>query len=122
VNAQQVKPREQADGARDTAKEDSRQAVADTGGVEIPDVREPEEHGESEETGAEFEAGVDPQGMFAGGDQAGQGSAAEAHASHERSEQDGKRGGGRPDHQLQQLQPDDLIDQGGTPAPDEKSE
>ena len=36
--------------------------------------------------------------------------AAEAHAAHERAEQDAERDRRRPDHELQQLEPDDFVD------------
>ena len=48
--------------------------------------------------------------------------AAEAHAAHEGAEQNAERDRGRPDGQLQQLKPDDFINQRRTAAADEEQQ
>ncbi len=60
---------------------------------------------------AQLEQGVDPQRVPPARDQARQQQAAQAHAAHERPQQHAEGNGGRADHQLQELEPDDLVDQ-----------
>ena len=55
-------------------------------------------------------------------DEARQQQAARAHAAHERAQQHAEGNGGRADHQLQELEPDDLVDQRRTAAADEEDE
>ena len=42
--------------------------------------------------------------------------------AHERAQQHAQRHGRRADHQLQQLEPDDLVDQGGAAAADKQQQ
>ena len=65
---------------------------------------------------------VDAQRVFFGEGQARQQKAAGAKAAHERGEQDAERDGARADHQLQQLVPDDLVNQRSTTAACEEQE
>ena len=67
-------------------------------------------------------ARVDAQRMLARGDHPRQQQAAQAHAAHEGAEQDAERDRRRADDQLQQLEPDDLVDQRGAAAADEQTE
>ncbi len=71
---------------------------------------------------AELEAGVDLQRVMSRGDAPRQQDAAEAHAAHERPEQDAQRHGRRADRQLQELEPDDFINQRRTAAADEQQQ
>ncbi|MCK7521321.1 MAG: hypothetical protein MZV64_28395 [Ignavibacteriales bacterium] len=48
--------------------------------------------------------------------------AAEAQPAHERAEQDGQGDRRRADHQLEQLEPDHLVDQRGAAAADEQQQ
>ena len=48
--------------------------------------------------------------------------AAEAHTAHERAEQHSHGHGGGPDHQLDELEPDDLVDEGCAAAADEQEQ
>ena len=48
--------------------------------------------------------------------------AAETHAAHERAEQDAERDGRRSDDQLQQLEPDDLVNQRRAAAANKKDD
>jgi hypothetical protein len=60
--------------------------------------------------------------MMARVDLARQDQAAQAHAAHEGREQDGERDRRRPDDELQQLQPHDLIDERGAAAAREQQD
>ena len=48
--------------------------------------------------------------------------AAEAHTAHERAEQHSHGHGGGPDDELEQLKPDDFVDERGTTAADKQQE
>ena len=86
------------------------------------DIRHAEQHREPDGADAQLEHGVDPQGVPPARDEARQQQAAGAHAAHERPQQHAERNGGRADHQLQELEPDDLVDQRRTAAADEQHE
>jgi len=58
--------------------------------------------------------------MPARGDDARQGDTAQAHPAHEGSQQHGEGNRGGTDHQLQQLEPDDFVDQRSATAADEQ--
>src|ERR1700733_1180072 len=60
--------------------------------------------------------------MTLSGDETGQYQAAEAHSSHERSEQHCERDGCRTDYQFQKLEPDNLIDKRRNSASERKQE
>ena len=90
--------------------------------VHLFDIRHAEQHHEPDGADAQLEQGVDPQGVPPARDEARQQQAAHAHAAHERPQQHAEGNGGRADHQLQELEPDDLVDQGRTAAADEQHE
>src|SRR5262245_26004477 len=58
--------------------------------------------------------------MPARGDDPRQPEAAETHAAHEGAEQNAERDRRRSDYELQQLKPDDLVDERGAAAADEQ--
>jgi hypothetical protein len=60
--------------------------------------------------------------MLARGNQPRQQQAPEAHAGHEGPEQNAQRDGRGANHELQQLEPDDLVDQRRAAAADEQQE
>ena len=80
-----------------------------------------ERHAKEEKKAAgrnpEFEIRVDAQGMLARRNDARQKEAAEAHPAHERAQKNAHRYGRRTNNQLQELEPDNFIDQRGTAAP-----
>jgi hypothetical protein len=55
-------------------------------------------------------------------DESRQQQAAEAHASHERTEQHTERDGRGSDHELKELEPDDLVYERGAAAADEEQQ
>ena len=65
---------------------------------------------------------VDPQRMLPAQLQPRQQEAAQAQPAHERGQQHAQRNRGRPDHQLQQLVPDDFVDQRGAAAAGEQQQ
>src|SRR5262249_1963039 len=88
-----------------------RQTIAEQGGVQPIDMRQEEENCQADDADGQFETGVNPERMTARGDEARPGQAPQAHAGHERSQQYSKRNGSGADHELQHLQPDNLVDQ-----------
>ena len=60
--------------------------------------------------------------MRVGGHEARQQQAAEAHPAHERAEQHAHRHRRRSDHELEQLEPDDFVDECGAAAADKQQQ
>ncbi|MBI5689495.1 MAG: hypothetical protein HZC55_05310 [Verrucomicrobia bacterium] len=89
-------------------------------GVNPAEGRHGQEHADSGDGHAQFEDGVGLQRADVGRQPARQGQAAEAHPAHEGPEQNRERDGRGTDHQLQHLQPDNLVDQRGAAAADEQ--
>ena len=79
-----------------------------------------EQDGNADDGDGQLDQAVHTQRVFPDADEARQQEAAEAHAPHERAEQHTERNRGRSNDQLEQLQPDHLVDQGSTAAGDEK--
>ena len=120
--AHQQRRRQQADGGGKPAQQDADHARAGNRRVDPRQRRHPEQHEDADETDAELEVGVDLERMMRGADPPRQQDAAEAHAAHERAEQNAEGDRGGPDGQLQQLKPDDFINQCGTAAADEEQQ
>ena len=81
-----------------------------------------EEHHKADGADAQFQQGINSQGVWPIRNEARQEQAAQAHPAHECSEQHSERNGGRADHELQELKPDDLVDQCRAAAADEQQE
>ena len=79
-----------------------------------------EKHRDPDDPDSQFEEGVHAQRMRPRGNQARQDDTPQKHAPHVGSQEDAERYRGRPDHQLQHLEPDNFIYQGGTAAADEQ--
>src|SRR6476619_6748991 len=60
--------------------------------------------------------------MLAGGNHPREEQAAETHAAHERPEQYTQRDGGRSNHELKKLEPDDLVNQRGAAAAEKQQQ
>ena len=120
--AHQQRRRQEADAGSDRAQDDAGHARSRPRRVDAADQRHAEQHQHGDDADAGFEQRVDPQRMLAQRDHPRQQQAAEAHAAHERAEQDAERDRRRPDDQLQQLEPDDFVDQRGAAAADEEQE
>ena len=120
--AHQQRGRQQAHPGHGPAQQDARRAVAGVTHVDLFDIRHAEQHREPDGADAQLEQGVDPQGVPPARDEPRQQQAARAHAAHERPQQHAEGDGGRADHQLQELEPDDLVDQRRTAAADEQHE
>jgi hypothetical protein len=60
--------------------------------------------------------------MAALGNEAGQSQTAQAHAAHKSAEQQTERNGGGADDKLEQLEPDDLVNQGGATAAEKQEQ
>jgi hypothetical protein len=122
VVAHQHRRRQQADPGDDRAKDDAGDAAARAGDVDAAHQRDAEQNQHAEQRDAEFEVGIDAQRMLARGNHARQQQAAETHAAHEGAEQDAERDRRRADDQLQQLKPDDFVNEGGAAAADEEDD
>ncbi len=120
--AHEQRRRQQARGRGCAANEDPEDAGAGPGRVDAPHDRHPEQHREADDGDADLQHGVDTERMPLGRDDPRQQQAAQAHAAHEGAEQHAHRNGRRPDHQLQQLEPDDLVDEGGASAADKQQQ
>src|SRR5205807_801269 len=70
---------------------------------------------------AELDRRVDLERMERSRNEAGEGEAAETHSAHEGAQQHRERNRGRADDQLEQLKPDDLVDERGETAADEEA-
>ena len=90
--------------------------------VDVRKDRHAEEDEQPEGADAELDQRVDAQRMLARGDVARQQEAAETHAAHEGAEQDAKRDRRRANDELQQLKPDDLVNEGGAAAGDKEQQ
>ena len=71
---------------------------------------------------AELEQRVHTQRMMPARHSARQPEAAEAHPAHERAEQHADRDGRRTDHELEQLEPDGLVNEGRRSAADKQEQ
>ena len=90
--------------------------------VDVRDDRHAEENQQAETRDAELQVGVDAQRMLARRDVSRQQQAAEAHAAHERPQQHAQRDSRRADDELEELEPDDFVDQGGAAAADKQQQ
>ena len=81
-----------------------------------------EQHQQAKHRDSAFQLGIDTQRVFLSRDESREEEGSQAHATHEGAEQHTHRDGRRADDQSQKLEPDDFIDQGSTPAPDEEQE
>ncbi len=106
----QDRRREHAERREDSAPQHSGHAVLGSGDVQAIQRRQAELHQDRARGDSQFEGGVNFQRMLRQAD-AREPQAADAQASHEGREQDAERNRGRPDGELQQLVPDDFVDQ-----------
>ena len=114
--------RQQADRRDDAAHVQPGHTRARPGDIDAADERHPEKEQQTDDADAKLERGVDPQRMLLRGNQARQQQAAQAHPAHEGAEQNAHGDRRRSDDELQQLEPDDLVDQRGTAAADEQQQ
>src|SRR5437870_2626125 len=71
---------------------------------------------------AKLEHPVHPQRMLTRRNKSRQQKTAQTHSTHEGPEQNAERNGGRPDDELQQLEPHNLVDEGCASASDEEEQ
>ena len=114
--------RQQQRAADQAAQENPRRAGAAERGVQAAGIGQHQQDRDAEHADADLDQRIDLERMMARGDQIGQRQAAQAHAAHEGAEQHAERDRGRADHQLQQLEPDDLVDQRRAAAAEEEHE
>ena len=114
--AHQERGRQQAEAAHQGAQQNRRQAVPHRGRIYGIHQRHQEQHQNSTGADTEFQLAVDAQRMLPPEFQARQQQTPQAEPAHESGQQHAERDRARPDHQLQQLVPDDFIDQGGAAA------
>ena len=88
----------------------------------MSDKRHHEQQQQPEHADAELERGVHAERVVLRRYDARQQQAAETHAAHERAEQDADRDRRRSDEELQQLKPDDLVDQRSRTAANEQKQ
>ena len=120
--AHQERRRQQAEPAHQGAQQDRRHPVPHRGGVDRIHQRHQEQHQNAAGADAEFELSVDAQRMLSAEFQPRQQQAAQAEPAHEGRQQHAERNRAGPDHQLQQLVPDDFIDQRGAAAAGEQQQ
>ena len=118
--AHQHRRRQQAHARRNRAHHDADHAGSGPCRVDAADERHPNQDHDRQPTDAELEPRVHAQRMLARRYHPRQQEAAQAHTGHERTEQDSERDGRRADHELQQLEPDDFVDQRRAAAADEQ--
>ena len=85
--------------------------------VDIFHIRHSIQNREPDRPDAQLEHRIHPKRMPLPRDEARQQQAAQAHAPHERRQQDAQGNGGRADHQSQKLEPDHLVDKAAHPLP-----
>ena len=121
--AHQNRRRQQADRGDQPAQQHARQAVLGAGDVHAIDERQREQNEDAAERDAEFQGRIHAQRMLVlQSAHARQRQAPDAQPAHERRQQDAERDRGRADGQLQQLEPDDLVDQRGASAAGEQNQ
>ena len=94
--------------------------MADDRGVQLIDIRHHAEDDDADDTDGQFQQGVNAQRVVPGRNEARQGEAAQAHAAHERAQEHAEGNGGRADCQLQQLEPDNFVNEGRAAAADKR--
>jgi hypothetical protein len=114
--------RQQHHRAHDAAQQQPGKPQPHHGGVDVADDRHDGQHEQSEHTDPEFQHRVHAQRMLPPGNHVGEQETADAHPTHERPEKDTKRDGRRTYDQLEQLEPDDLVDERRAAAADEQQE
>ncbi len=114
--AHQERGRQQAESAHQGAQQDGRHPVPHRGGVDRIHQGHQEQHQNAAGPDAEFQLSVHPQRMLPAQLQPRQQEAPQAQPAHKRGQQHAERNRAGPDHQLQQLIPDDFIDQRGAAA------
>ena len=120
--AHQHRRRQQAHGRDDAARQKAAQSAPARGEVHAAHERHREQEDEAACADAELEQRVHAQRMTSVRDRARQPEAAEAHPAHERAQQDADRHGRRPDHELEQLEPDGFVDESRGSAADEQEQ
>lgn len=90
--------------------------------VQIVDERDGNQQQSAEERDRELERGIHTQWMCGRMNEAGKQEAAEAQATHERAEQDAQRERRRANDDLEELEPDDFVDQCRTAAANEQQD
>ncbi len=120
--AHEHRGRQQADRAQHRTEEDCAKPVSNIGHVQVAQCRENEQDEDAECADSELQPGVDAKRVPGGGNDTREQEAPCAHAAHERGQQHTQRHRRRPNHQLHQLKPDDLVDQRGASAAHEQKE
>jgi hypothetical protein len=120
--AHQQRRRQQAGCGDQPAHEHPDDARAGPRGVDAAHERHREEQQQAEGADPQFQPRIHAQRMHRRRHVAREEQAAEAHAAHERPEQHAHRDRRGSDHELEQLEPDDFVDESGTPAADEQQE
>ncbi len=116
----QDRGRKEEHGAGESPQQEAGNAGRNTCRIEPARDRDAEEHEDAEHRDAGLEDGVDAQGMRGRRYEAVEEEAPQAKPRHERPEKDAERDAGRADHQLQHLEPDDLVDEGRAAATEEQ--
>ena len=96
--------------------------MPDTRRIKMLDQRQTEQHRETEYARPELQHRINPQRMLPRGNQARQRNTTQTHSAHKGAEKNSQGCRRRADHQLQQLKPNDFVDQGRAPAPYEKDQ
>lgn len=86
------------------------------------DERHSQEDGQASQGNAKFQQAVDSEGMEPSRHEAWKEEATGAHAPHEGAQEHAERDGGRADDQLEKLEPDNLVNEGGTTTSDKQQQ
>ncbi len=106
----------------DGAKQQPERPRTAPGGVDVREGGNAKQDEQPEHADADLEERVNPQRVLARRDVARQKKAPETHAAHERPEQDGQRDRRRANHELKELEPDDLVNEGSAAAGDKQQQ
>ena len=120
--AHQNRRRQEEDAGGDGAEDEADRAGTAPRRVDVRESRHAEEDEEPEHADGDLDERIDAQRMLARRDVARQQEAAETHAAHERAEQHSQRHRRRANHELEELEPDDLVNQGGAAAGDKQQQ
>jgi hypothetical protein len=118
----QQRRRQQTHAGDQAAKQQPGHARSRPRRVDVADQRHADQREQSDEPDAQLETRIHAQRMLTRRHEVRQREAAQTHAAHECAEEYSQRNRRGSDHQLQQLEPDDFVDEGRAPAADEQQQ
>ena len=120
--AHQQRGRQQAHPGHGPAHQDAHQAVAGVMRIHLFEERHAEKDRQRNGADTQLKPGIDPQRVPPRRDETRKKQASRTHTAHEGPQQYAEGNSGRADDKLQELEPDDLVDQRRAAAADEQQE